>query len=259
VDIHRLLPQVGRDRRANPRYACDLRACYQARPASPAAPWQGCRVSDISAGGIALVVSRPCTTGTVLEIDLEGCMFTFPVRVAQASQQADGSWFLGCAFGQEFGLTDADLRVFLRHLGPCSGQNSERDVPAAQSPRCSTVSRQCDNGGKPRRRRAGGEHRRRLKAFCEAISSPPGPLWRPAKVRDLSTGGLSLTVRPGFEPGTVIGVNLHHTGNGFSCTLRACVTHAAVEGDEGCRIDCAFLDEPTELLKCFPRKRRAME
>ena len=255
VDIHRLLPQVGRDRRVNPRYACDLRACYQARPAPSTAPWRRCRVRDISAGGIALVVSRPCTPGTVLEIDLEGCMFTFPVRVAQASQQADGTCSLGCAFVQDFGLTDAELKLFLDSVSP-PGENSGEASTPSQRPAAKP-----EAGPKARRRneRASGKDQRRLKAFCEAISVPPGPLWRPARVHDLSTGGLSLTVRPGFEPGTVIGVNFHHTVNGFSCTLRACVTHAAPDGDDSWRIDCAFLDEPTELLKCFHRKRRVMD
>jgi len=246
LDSHRLLPQPGRERRASPRYACDLRACYQARPASPSAPWRGCRVRDISSGGIALLVSRACTPGTVLEIDLEGCMFTFPVRVEQASRQADGSWLLGCSFGQEFGLTDADLRLFLGKFRAGSSHETQPEIHA----------RPPLSGSSRRRGSAAAEHRRWLKAFCQALSGLPDPVWRPAKVRDLSDGGLSLALQPGFEPGSIIGVNLHHTGNGFSCTLRASVTHAAPEGDDRCRIDCAFLDEPTELLKCFPRKRR---
>ena len=59
------------------------------------------------------------------------------------------------------------------------------------------------------------------------------------KVRDISSGGIALTLRRRFKPGTVLIVELE-TKAGSPRSLSARVIHSAQEADDRWIIGCAF-------------------
>jgi len=64
--------------------------------------WWPARVRDLSTGGIGLVLRRAVGRGTILELKLQALPEepprAFVVRVAHATVQSPGLWFLGCTF-----------------------------------------------------------------------------------------------------------------------------------------------------------------
>jgi hypothetical protein len=85
------------------RYACEVVTSCQPPSAwvRKDARWSA-TIRDISCGGIRLQVRRRFEPGSGLAIELPGSGDQPPyivlARVVHATAQADGSWFLGCAF-----------------------------------------------------------------------------------------------------------------------------------------------------------------
>jgi hypothetical protein len=87
------------ERRGSPRQACSSEAVSQPLEAPETLCW-GATVRDISAGGIGLTLCYPFKPGTYLAIDLKGpeATRTLLARVVHATDQTDGTWFIGCEF-----------------------------------------------------------------------------------------------------------------------------------------------------------------
>ena len=88
------------DRRSSVRYACDLNAAC--RPIAMTGHWSG-KTSDISAGGVCLVLSRRFEPGTMLSISLasedeSACM---PLARVRQVTLCGAHWRLGCTWSGE--------------------------------------------------------------------------------------------------------------------------------------------------------------
>lgn len=92
---------VQADRRANPRFSCDLTAEIVIADAEPSPR----RVVDIGRGGISLVGAEPIPTGTHLTIKLEATtdggeneVLDITGTIVWCTQTKDGSYQLGAKF-----------------------------------------------------------------------------------------------------------------------------------------------------------------
>jgi hypothetical protein len=106
-------PVGGMDRRVAVRYPGNRDASCQAivGPGGICPAW----VRDISAVGVALLVSREFPAGTVLTMELDnpilGVSRVLKARVVHTLElPPDGRWLHGCAF--ERTLTEEELRAF---------------------------------------------------------------------------------------------------------------------------------------------------
>ena len=99
-------PYLDEDRREWLRFDCVLEAVCQ--PVAAEFHWQG-QASDISAGGVALVLARRFEPGTLLAIGLKGlalqsgCM---PLARVQRAKAHGLYWQLGCTWADELGLEE---------------------------------------------------------------------------------------------------------------------------------------------------------
>ncbi len=91
-------PDAKIEQRSWERQACHLEAVSCPLDAPESLCW-GATVQDLSAGGIGLKLCYPFKPGTYLAINVqnsEPC--TLLGRVIHVSDQADGTWFIGCEF-----------------------------------------------------------------------------------------------------------------------------------------------------------------
>src|SRR4051812_41730160 len=100
-------PTSATERRASVRYGCDLEALSRPLNAADAISW-GTTVTDISHGGLGLILCYPFKLGTFLAVDLEHDhgVRTLLVRVAHVTDRADGTWQVGCEFARPIGPDD---------------------------------------------------------------------------------------------------------------------------------------------------------
>lgn len=104
------------ERRTAVRYICKLKAACTHGVTAEFKPSKLARVNDISIGGLGLHLGERFEAGTQLTVRLhtrsgEPASALKEVRVAHASEQADGTWLLGVAFLQA--LSEAELQVLL--------------------------------------------------------------------------------------------------------------------------------------------------
>src|SRR5262249_36910078 len=80
---------------------------------SPDALRWGARVKNLSAGGVNLMLCYPFKPGATLAVDLHAPSRagTLLVKVVHVTDQADGTWLLGCEFATA--LSDAELNALL--------------------------------------------------------------------------------------------------------------------------------------------------
>jgi hypothetical protein len=171
---------LAKERRASARISCDLDTRCQPITGARANSWPG-RVVDISVGGLALVLERRFEPGAMLSVRLacsdEESARTLFLRVVHISPHADGSWRLGCAFASE--LAEEELRAFqAKRLRP-----TEPDCRA-------WVRFECN-----------------VETECRAVAPAQPGTW-PARVLEVSPGGMSLLAPVQFERGTVLNVKL---------------------------------------------------
>jgi hypothetical protein len=103
----------GGDRRASVRHVCDQEALSRPLELPDAISW-GAKVHDVSRGGLGLLLCYPFKPGTFLAVDLrcgQAASRTVLVRVVHATDQADGTWSVGCEFAAP--LSDAELAALL--------------------------------------------------------------------------------------------------------------------------------------------------
>jgi hypothetical protein len=93
---------IPRDRRAAPRFACDVGGTCKPAVLADDKRWAG-RVKDVSAGGLGLLVQRRFEPGTLLRVDLSGAEPDAPqslfVTVVHLRPLPGGQWLLGCTLG----------------------------------------------------------------------------------------------------------------------------------------------------------------
>jgi hypothetical protein len=102
------------ERRAWVRQPCELDSLCKPLAGGSSLQWLG-KIRDLSAGGIALNLSRRFGSGTVLTIDMHSrdkrVVQTLTARVVHSTLQEDGSWLIGCAFTSP--LNEEDLKALL--------------------------------------------------------------------------------------------------------------------------------------------------
>jgi hypothetical protein len=105
------------ERRTAVRYICKLKAACIQGATGQFKPLKFARVNDISAGGLGLHLSEQFAVGTQLTVRLHArtgdpLSALMEVRVAHASEQIDGTWFLGVAFIEP--LSEAAVHALLQ-------------------------------------------------------------------------------------------------------------------------------------------------
>jgi hypothetical protein len=102
--------QTGMDMRVEPRHVCPK--LVRMRPVTmPKASFRLSQVKNVSAGGIALLLTHQVAPGALLEVELysgsTGCRFA---RVVHCTKQ-EGGWLVGCTLNHS--LSDPELEKFL--------------------------------------------------------------------------------------------------------------------------------------------------
>jgi hypothetical protein len=84
---------------------------------------------------------------------------------------------------------------------------------------------------------------------CGEVSSPPSTHPQPARVLNLSLGGVGLLVDTPFHAGELLQVEFSRTDPDFSCTLVVSVVHCTEQPDGRYLVGGRFVDqlEPGEL------------
>jgi hypothetical protein len=102
------------ERRAFVRYPCDLETSCHPLTSGSGPEWAG-QISDLSRGGVGLILNRRFELKTLLAIELHGRTGQFARRVfgrvVHVKRREDGSWLMGCALTTE--LSDEDLDALL--------------------------------------------------------------------------------------------------------------------------------------------------
>jgi hypothetical protein len=80
-----------------------------------------------------------------------------------------------------------------------------------------------------------------VQTTCQPPSAWCKDPW-PATIRDISTGGLSLSLNRRFEPGSGLAIELP-TDDGTTNTVLARVAHAKAEAEGGWLLGCTFISE----------------
>jgi hypothetical protein len=163
------------ERRSAPRYRVTLAVSCQ--PADNAGPnWSG-QVRDVSAFGVGFLLARRMELSTLLEIELaregRGTLQTLLARVVHVEADKAGYWLIGCAFTAE--LTDMELQLFQAQRVRPAGQDGRRWVRFP-----------CN-----------------VETVCYTCQTVPGER-RPARVVNVSPGGIGLLLPCEFPSGTLL-------------------------------------------------------
>ena len=201
------------ERRVWVRYPCDRHTQY----ASDDEPPQSARILDISRGGAKIVVGQDHEP---VRSSASNCRGRTARRRSPAlacvvhQKQADADeWVLGCSFSKE--LEEEHLHAFAGRRG--------RTARATQL----------------------AAFRRQLTASVQLTNSYDSTRW-PAKVLNLSAGGLALVVERDIRNGTLLTADLCGA-NGYTLeTILVCVVHITTEEDGSRRLGCNFIRELDE-------------
>jgi hypothetical protein len=163
------------ERRAAPRYHVTLTA--DCRPVDNIGRCCQGEVRDISTLGVGFVLPRPVEQSDLLEIELRkkttDFVKTLLARVVHVEPDDAGAWLVGCAFTRE--LTDAELRQFQAQRVRPEGPDSRRWVRFP-----------CN-----------------VETVCYTSETVPGER-RPARIVNISPGGLGLLLPCQFTDGTLL-------------------------------------------------------
>jgi c-di-GMP-binding flagellar brake protein YcgR len=100
------------DQRQWKRFPCDVSARCQLVASDGAEQWP-CKVLDISATGVGLLVEREIDNGTLLSVELHNAAGTTELTmlacVVHLTRQSDTAWALGCNFIRS--VSEEDLRA----------------------------------------------------------------------------------------------------------------------------------------------------
>ena len=169
----------GMERRALERGPTTLRAAYRLlrEEASGWAP-----VRDLSPLGVGLALSGPVPLGALLHLDFQGTAGGWIcgtlARVVHVTAEDGG--LVGCAFVRE--MDDATLRLFHAQRLPTTGIDDRRWVRFP-----------CH-----------------VETACYTVDAAPGEQ-SPARVVNISAGGMGLLLPCEFGPGTLLNLDLEGT------------------------------------------------
>jgi len=168
------------ERRSAGRVRCDLETTCQPITGPVAMSWPA-RAVEISTSGIALVLGRRFEPGAMLTVRLtsadDHATRMLFLRVVHVARQVAGTWRLGCAFVSE--LTEEELETF----------QAQRLRPAEPDNRA-WVRFACD-----------------VETQCRAVAPAHFGTW-PARILDVSPGGMSLLTPYQYEQGTILNIKL---------------------------------------------------
>jgi hypothetical protein len=167
------------ERRATVRYRSTLSACCRTLSENNTS-WRA-RVRDVSALGIGLALRDRLEPGRLIEIDLErtpgNVIRSLLARVVHVQPDVGSDWMAGCAFTTE--LSEAHLRLF----------RAERVLARS------------------------GDNRRwirfpcNVETVCYTCETTPGER-APARVLDISPGGIGLILPCQFPVGIILNFEL---------------------------------------------------
>jgi hypothetical protein len=184
-------------------------------PAGADAAPVAARVQDVSHDGARLVVDRRFEPGALLSVELpapEGAAVTVLACVVHARPHGPGEWLLGCRFSAK--LTAEDLGAFgaaKKRPTPPDSRNWSR-VPCDVT---ATYGRVPEGEGEP----------------------------RPARVLNISAGGVGLLVPEDVRVGELLAADLHAADGEQVVSILACVVHVTVRPDGQRVLSCTFIRE----------------
>jgi len=214
------------ERRATVRHRSALRVSCRLADDPAAEPWKA-RVRDLSTLGIGLLLPHRRELAELLEIELvkaSGALVrTVLARIIHVEEDGPRSWFIGCAFVSE--LTDEELRLF----------HAEAIRPKTK------------------------DHRRwirfpcNVETVCYTCETSPGER-RPARVLNISPGGIGLLLPCQFTKGTLLHFELPPDSNQISRTLLVRVARVVEQSPGMWFLGCEFAhrledDELKSLLR----------
>ncbi len=169
----------GEDRRAAERLQSAGEVLWS--PATGEGQFWPARLHDVSSLGLGLVLPRAVDVGTLLVLDLRPRCPTqtqpLSARVVHVTPSGEGEWLVGCALVGE--LSDQELSVFRAARVRPAGPDCRRWVRFP----CS------------------------VETVCSGLDLVPVDQ-APARIVDISPGGLGLLTVCEFEPGIILNVEL---------------------------------------------------
>jgi c-di-GMP-binding flagellar brake protein YcgR len=204
------------ERRVWVRHPCDRVTQYAPDPDEPP---QSAHILDISAGGARIVVAEEHEPGALISIELPGAdgktMCAALACVVHVRQFAEAEWVLGCNFSKE--LDEEQLRAFGVRTG-ATGATDKRSWPRFTA---------------------------NLTATVQLTNSYDLTRW-PAKVLNLSVGGIALTVERDIPNGTMLTADLVGANGETLETILICVVHITTQEDGMQWLGCNFIRELDE-------------
>ena len=181
------------ERRVWVRYPCDRPTQYVPDDEPP----QSARILDISRGGAKIVVGQDHEAGSLLSLELPGpdgkAVCAALACVVHTRQAGAEEWVLGCNFSKE--LEEEHLHAFTG-----------------------------DDAAAPHEQRNWPRFAANLTASIQLTNSCDLTHW-PAKVLNLSAGGLALVVERDIRNGTLLAVDLCAANGHTLDTILVCVVH----------------------------------
>jgi c-di-GMP-binding flagellar brake protein YcgR len=104
---------------------------------------------------------------------------------------------------------------------------------------------QAPSNRSPEDRRAFQRYAADLEVSCRPLGALRADSW-PARLKDISAGGIGLVVERRFEPGTMLAVDLVSTGSGSPRTLLSRVRHVTAQPEGEWLLGVALLREMSE-------------
>jgi c-di-GMP-binding flagellar brake protein YcgR len=209
---------VEEERREFGRISCDVETTCQPTSRDRAERWPA-RARNVSCGGVCLRLPRAFQPGELICISLptagdEAASEILACVVRCDEAEGDG-WEVGCTFASP--LADADLRRFDARRGP----------------------------GGPDDQRQWARFRCQAEVVYQVVRSPDPGGTTPAKVVNISGGGIALQVVDPLRVGELLSVELRRQGAAVLTAL-ASVVRTTVERDGKRIIGCNFIHELPE-------------
>jgi c-di-GMP-binding flagellar brake protein YcgR len=192
----------------------------QVKPAGEEETLLNCKVLDVSLGGAKLLVDRSFDEGSLISLDLPAdndgsSSVSVLACVVRAEQQADDVWVLGCNFSRELDAIDLQWFGIAKAKPP---EPDQRDWSRFES----TF----------------------LVFYTETIAEAPAR--RPARVANISAGGIGLVVDRDVPNGAMLGLDLCTAAGELVTNILACVVHVNVLPEGGRILGCNFICELSE-------------
>jgi hypothetical protein len=206
------------ERRAAVRRPTTLWVSCRDAGAEGAGRWRA-RLQDVSPLGVGLLLPRALKPSTLLRVELEnsarGLSRQVLARVVHVLQNAGGNWLVGCAFAKE--LDDVSLRLLRAERVRAAGGDARRWVRFP-----------CN-----------------VETVCQTCETAPGER-RPARILNVSSGGVGLLLPCEFGEGTLLTFELPPADDQPPRQALVRVIRALEHGSAGWFLGCEFADQLSE-------------